>query len=156
MKPFIPKYPDGDISTRYWIESGKNLRIEEYHGPIALSDWRTMTSAITSDPAFSPDHHGLMDFTRASLQMSTNDVIRMGLLMRRQDYLSNGWQLFVVNSSADFGNIRMLSRWARNENRLKIFNRRCDADAWFHRNGSSYPFCVQASPASFGAKRISA
>ena len=156
MKLFLANDPDDDVSTRYWIESGKKLRIEEYRGPIELDDWRSMASAIASDPCYSPDHNGLIDFTAASLRLSTNDVMRMGLLMRRTDFLSNGWQVFVVGSSADFGIIRMLGRWARNEERLRIFNQRNEADAWLLRHSNIHPFRVPAIPTPGGSALISA
>ena len=155
MKPSITEYSTAKVFTRYRIEAARNLRIEEYHGKILLDDLRSMASAVTSDPAWSADHHGLIDFSAASLALSANDVMRLGLILRREDYQSIGWLVFAAGTSSNFGTIRMLGRWAKNQERIRIFSSRPEAETWIERNGCSYPFRAPAPPAA-GPCRISA
>jgi len=137
FSPFDESYPAS--SGCYRIDPLRRLRIEEYQGKVQLGDIRGILSAMVADPDWSPDHHGLIDFSNAELEMSTNDVLRLGLLMRQQRNRTRGWLVFVVNNSAAFGIVRMLGYWSRSMDRIKIFQSRVHAEAWLARQGNHAP-----------------
>ena len=137
FSPFDESYPASNGCYR--IDLRRRLRIEEYTGQVSLADIRAILSAMAADPDWSPDHHGLIDFSRADLEMSSNDVLRLGLLWRQERYRTRGWMVFVVGNSAAFGIVRMLGYWSRSTDRIKIFQSRDQAEAWLDRQHNLTP-----------------
>ena len=156
MKSPISEYAPAQPSTHYWIEAERQLRIEEYRGEVMLEDLRSMATAITSDPAWSPYYHALMDFTAANLILGTNEAMRLGLMFRQESYQSTGWLVFAAGNSTNFGNIRMLGRWSKNLDRFRIFDTRRDAESWINRNACTHPFRAPTTPLPGASQRISA
>ncbi|MGC4015271.1 MAG: hypothetical protein QM755_12255 [Luteolibacter sp.] len=95
-----------------------------------MDDLRATADAVAGDPGWSPDFHGLIDFSQARLDLTSNDVLRLALLMRRDGYRTNGWLAFAVGDSASFGMVRMLGHWARATDRSRIFLDREEAESW--------------------------
>ena len=146
FSPFDEPYP---ASTGcYRIDPQRRLRIEEYQGKVELADIRAIQSAMAADPDWSADFHGLVDFSHAELEMSANDVLRLGLLMRQPRLRTRGWLVFVVNNSVAFGVVRMLGYWSRATDRLKIFQTREQADAWLASRHDQAPPAFREEPAA--------
>jgi hypothetical protein len=123
----------------YRIDARRGIRIEEYQGKVGLADLKDIVRAVVSDPDWSPDLHGLVDFTKAELELSANDVLRLALMLRQQQNRSRGWVVFAVSSSAAFGVVRMLGYWARCTDRLRIFNSREEAENWLEQHREHAP-----------------
>lgn len=126
----------------YWIDTRRGLRIEEYQGKVGLADIKEMTRAVVADPDWTPELHGLVDFSRAELDLTSNDVLRLALMLRQEPNRSHGWVVFVVNNTAAFGVVRMLGYWARCTDRFRIFQSRDEAEKWLenHRHNSPPAF----------------
>ena len=124
---------------RYRIDTERRMRIEEYRGKVGLGDLRSIVSAMTSDPCWSPDHHGLVDFSDAELELSANDVLRLALTLRQEENRSRGWLVFAVRSSVAYGVVRMLGYWSRNTDRFRIFQSRQEAESWLERHLDKSP-----------------
>ena len=139
MKFLTTDYSSLVTVGRYRIDSTRKIRIEEYHGKVELADLRSIVSEMTSDPCWSPEHHGLVDFTEANLELSANDVLRMALMLRQEQNRSNGWLVFAVKNSVAYGIVRMLGYWSRNTDRIKIFHCRDEAEAWLERHLDKSP-----------------
>jgi len=139
MKLLTTDYPTLVSVARYRIDPPRKVRTEEYQGTIGLADLRHVISAMTSDPCWSPDHHGLMDFTEATLELSSNDVLRLALTLRQEQNRSNGWQVFAVSNSTAYGIVRMLGYWSRNTDRFRVFHSREDAENWLERHLDKVP-----------------
>lgn len=138
------KFLTTDISSKasgghYRIDTERGLRVEEYQGRVGLQDLRSMVTAMVSDPCWSPEHHGLVDFCNAELEMSSNDVLRLALMLRQEANRSQGWLVFAVNSSVAYGIVRMLGYWSRNTDRFRIFQNREEAERWLERHRSEAP-----------------
>ncbi len=101
-----------------------------------------------SDPAWSSDHHTLIDLSEAELDLSANDVLRLALLLRRDEFRSKGWQVFVVPPHG-YGTIRMLGYWMRANERSRIFSKKADAEEWLAKNAASPPPGAIVRPAVF-------
>jgi hypothetical protein len=129
--------------SRYRIDTERKMRIEEYQGKVVLGDLRSIVSAMSSDPCWSPDHHGLVDFSEAELELSANDVLRLALTLRQEENRTRGWMVFAVRSSVAYGVVRMLGYWSRNTDRFRIFQSRQEAEAWLERHIDHAPpgFC---------------
>lgn len=123
----------------YRIDSGRRMRIEEYQGKVGLLDLRSVIAAMASDPGWSPHYHGLVDFSAADLDLSSNDVLRLGLMLRLEQNRTKGWQVFVVTNSTAYGIVRMLGYWARTTARMRIFNDRDEAERWLELNVDQVP-----------------
>lgn len=123
----------------YRIDSRRGMRIEEYQGKVGLADIKEIVRAVVSDPDWSAELNGLVDFTKAELELSANDVLRLALMMRQEQNRSRGWVVFAVSSSAAFGVVRMLGYWARSTDRFRIFNSREEAETWLERNRDKTP-----------------
>jgi hypothetical protein len=134
MKFLTTDYPSTAVGSGYRIDADRRMRIEEYHGKVDLADLRSMVSAMASDPCWSPDHHGLVDFTNAELELSANDVLRLALTLRQEGNRSHGWLVFAVGSPAAYGVVRMLGYWSRNTDRFRIFQSRAEAEKWLERH----------------------
>lgn len=123
----------------YWIDTLRGLRVEEYQGKVGLADLKEIVRALVSDPDWSPDLHGLVDFTKADLDLSANDVLRLALMLRQEQNRSHGWVVFAVSNSAAFGVVRMLGYWARCTDRFRIVHSREEADKWLERHRNDNP-----------------
>ena len=123
----------------YRIDTRRGIRIEEYQGKVGLGDLKDIVRAVVSDPDWSPDLHGLVDFTKAELELSANDVLRLALMLRQHQNRSRGWVVFAVNNSVAFGVVRMLGYWARSTDRFRIFSSREEAETWLERNRRHAP-----------------
>jgi hypothetical protein len=123
----------------YRIDARRGLRIEEYQGKVGLADLKEIVRAVVSDPDWSPDLHGLVDFTKAELELSANDVLRLALMLRQEQNRSRGWVVFAVSNSVAFGVVRMLGYWARSTDRFRIFNSRDEAERWLERHRDRTP-----------------
>jgi hypothetical protein len=134
MKFLSTDYSSPEAGSGYRIDLDRRIRIEEYHGKVQLGDLRSIVSAMASDPCWSPDHHGLVDFTNAELELSANDVLRLALMLRQEQNRSNGWLVFAVSNSAAYGMVRMLGYWSRNTDRFRIFQSRKEAESWLERH----------------------
>jgi hypothetical protein len=131
--------PSHEASLCYEIDRTKSLRVEEYRGVVGLDDIKALTRAVTSDPGWSPDLNGLMDFSEARLELSADDVMRLALMWRAKEYRSHGWLAFAVPTAAAFGMVRMLGHWARVTERSKIFPNRAEAERWLMEQGLCPP-----------------
>ena len=121
-------------SCRYRIERERKLHIEEYSGRICLDDLKEMAAAAAVDPARSGEHNRLFDLSEAELVLSSDDVLRFGLLMRSESHRSGGWHAFAVRDAAAFSMVRMLSQWARVSERSRFFSTRDEAERWLEFN----------------------
>ncbi len=139
MKLLSTDYSFAEKESNYRIEADRRLRTEEYFGKVRLEDLRAMTSAMASDPCWSPNHHALVDFTQADLELSSNDVLRMALIMRQERNRSNGWLVFAVSTPVAYGIVRMLGYWSRNTERIRIFQSRKEAETWLARHRTETP-----------------
>ena len=139
MKFLTTDYSSPGAVGSYRIDTGRRLRIEEYEGKTGLADIRSVVFSMSSDPCWSPDYHGLIDFSSAELELSANDVLRLALVMRQEENRSTGWLAFVATNSATYGVVRMLGYWSRNTDRLKIFQSRAEAEEWLELNRNQIP-----------------
>jgi len=130
MKPSPPASASDKTLVSYRVEPARNLRIEEYHGVIRLSDIRALAEAVSSDPEWSPAFDTLIDFSRATLELSSNDVLRLALMLRQERYRSQGWMAFAVGDATSFCLVRMLGYWSRMTERSRIFRERSEAEEW--------------------------
>ncbi|MEO5913731.1 MAG: hypothetical protein ABIS50_05830 [Luteolibacter sp.] len=139
MKFLTTDYSSSATVGRYRIDAERRMRIEEYQGKTGLADLKAIISSMTSDPCWSPDFHGLIDFSDAELELTANDVLRLALVLRHEENRSRGWLAFVANNSTAYGIVRMLGYWSRNTDRLRIFQNRDEAEAWLERNIDQVP-----------------
>jgi len=139
MKLLSIDCPTPPALCRYRIDPSQRLRVEEYRGRIGLEELRSVAEAVVEDPSWSRQHHGLIDFSAAHLDLTANDVLRLALLLRQEDYRTDGWLVFAVGDSSSFGTIRMLGHWARNTDRSRIFRTREEAEAWLELNADHIP-----------------
>lgn len=123
-------HPPTASAGRFRFDIERRLRIEEYFGKVELADLKSIITAMVSDPDWSPEFNGLVDFAGAELDLSANDVLRLALMLRKEQNRSHGWLVFVVGNSVAYGVVRMLGYWSRNTDRFRIFQNRKDADAW--------------------------
>jgi hypothetical protein len=139
MKFLITDNPSMEAVGQYRIDSDRRMRIEEYQGKTVLADLKSNISAMASDPCWSADFHGLIDFSDAQLELSANDVLRLALVLRHESNRSRGWLAFVAANSATYGVVRMLGYWSRNTDRMRIFASRAEAERWLERNIDQVP-----------------
>lgn len=146
MKYPTTEYPATECAGRYRIDIARRLRIEEYFGRVELEDMKSIISAMALDPSWSPEFNGLVDFTGAQLEMTSNEVLRLALMLRQEQNRSSGWLVFAVGDSLSYGVVRMLGHWSRNTDRFRIFKTREEAEAWLDRNIYRMPTVVREQP----------
>lgn len=130
MKLHTFEYQEFLINGGYWIDAERRLRIEEYHGRTGLWSLRATAQAMAQDADWSGSFHGLTDLRDATLELSANEVIRLGLLMRQPSLRTSGWLAYVVADGATHGVVRMLGYWSRTAERQRIFRSRREAESW--------------------------
>ncbi len=139
MKFLTTDYSASGTVGQYRIDTERRIRIEEYQGRAGLNDLKSILSSMASDPCWSADFHGLIDFSEADLELTANDVLRLALVLRHEANRSRGWLAYVATNSTTYGIIRMLGYWSRNTNRLRIFQSRDEAEAWLEINTNQVP-----------------
>ena len=139
MKFLTTDYSPPVAIGRYRIDSDRRMRIEEYQGSVGLADLKSIISAMASDPSWSADFHGLIDFSQSKLELTANDVLRLALVLRQEEYRSRGWLAFVATNSTTYGVVRLLGYWSRNTDRMRIFESREEAEVWLERNIDQVP-----------------
>ena len=139
MKIHTLEYQEFLINGGYWIDAERRLRIESYHGRIGLRTLRDSALAMSEDPGWSGSFHGLMDLRDATLELSANEVIRLGLLMRQPAQRTSGWLVYVVADETTHGVVRMLGYWSRTADRQRIFRSRKEAENWLARQRLRVP-----------------
>lgn len=139
MKFLSTDYSSTVTVGHYRIDTDRGMRIEEYQGKVGLGDLRSIVSAMASDPCWSSEHHGLVDFSQAELELSANDVLRLALMLRQEENRSSGWLVFAVRNSVAYGIVRMLGYWSRNTDRFRIFPSRHEAETWLERHLAQSP-----------------
>jgi hypothetical protein len=139
MKFLNLNYSSKETAGRYRIDADRRMRIEEYRGKTDLVDLKSIFASMASDPGWSPDFHGLVDFSDAELDLSSNDVLRLSLMLRQLENRTWGWLAYVATNSTNYGLVRMLGYWSRISNRLRIFESRPEAEAWLVSNRNRMP-----------------
>ncbi len=139
MKLLTTDYPSSATVGHYQIDSGRRMRIEEYQGRTGLADLKSIITAMTSDPCWSADFHGLIDFSQAELELTANEVLRFALVLRHESHRTRGWLAFVTANTTTYGIIRMLGYWSRTTERTRIFQSREAAEAWLELNIDQIP-----------------
>ena len=139
MQLLITDNPSQGSVGYYRIDTQRRLRIEEYQGKVGLPDLKAMIASMASDPCWSPEYHGLVDFSEAEVDLSANDVLRLALVLRTEVNRTHGWLVFVASNSTAYGTVRMLGYWSRNTERMRIFENRQEAERWLERNIDQVP-----------------
>lgn len=139
MKFLTTDYSSSAIVGHYRIDTDRRLRLEEYQGKTGLADLKLVIASMASDPCWSADYHGLIDFSEAELDLTANDILRLALVLRQEPNRTRGWLAFVATNSVTFGIVRMLGYWSRNTDRTRIFQSRAEAERWLDRNVDQVP-----------------
>lgn len=139
MKFLTTDYSSLGTVGHYRIDSERRIRIEEYQGKTGLADLKSVITAMGSDPCWSADFHGLIDFSDAQLELAANDVLRLALVLRHEGNRTRGWLAYVATNSTTYGIVRMLGYWSRNTDRMRIFPSRAEAERWLERNVDQVP-----------------
>ncbi len=139
MKFLTTDYSASGKVGHYRIDTERRIRIEEYLGKTGLSDLKSILSSMASDPCWSAEFHGLIDFSEAELELTANDVLRLALVLRHEANRTHGWLAYVATKSTTYGIIRMLGYWSRSSPRVRIFQSRLEAEAWLEINIDQVP-----------------
>ncbi|MES2476290.1 MAG: hypothetical protein V4640_10950 [Verrucomicrobiota bacterium] len=123
-------YQEFLINGGHWIDANRRLWIAEHRGKTGLRDLRETLLGMVHDVAWSSGYHGLTDLRDATLELSVNEVIRLGLLMRQPQLRTQGWLIYVVADETAHGVMRMLGHWSRTAERQRIFRSRQEAEKW--------------------------
>ena len=103
MKFVTTDYSASEKVGRYRIDAGRRRRIEEYQGKTGLNDLKSILLSMASDPCWSAEYHGLIDFSEAELELTANDVLRLALVLRHETNRTNGWLAYVATKSTTYG-----------------------------------------------------
>lgn len=136
MKSLLTDCPVAGPSCQYLTDKKRKLHIEEYTGRIVLEDLKEVASMVASDPACGGTVHRLIDLSDARLDLTSDEVLRYALMMRKESHRSGGWNVFAVSDATSFSIVRMFSQWARTSERSRFFSSRQEAEAWLDRNVS--------------------
>jgi len=147
MKSLLTDYPMAGPSCRYLTDEKRKLHIEEYAGRIVLDDLKDVAAMVASDPACSGTLHRLIDLSDARLDLTSDEVLRYALLMRKESHRAGGWSVFAVSDATSFSQVRMFSQWSRTSERSRFFSSREEAEAWLDRN-------VALSPQEAAVKQV--
>jgi hypothetical protein len=142
MKSLLTDYPVTAPMCRYLTDESRKLHIEEYAGRIGLEDLKDVAAMVSSDTMCSGTIHRLIDLSDARLDLTSDEVLRYALLMRRENLRTEGWCVFAVGDAATFSIARMFSHWARTSERSRFFSSREEAERWLNRNIGRTPDAV--------------
>ncbi len=151
MKLLNPDYSLSEAPAQYRVDSNRRVCIQEFHGPTNFDSFKSIHAAMTSDMRWSDDFHNLVDLSHAQLDVPSSDILRLSLLMRREENPPQGWLVYVAPGSTAHSMVRMLAYWAWTNARTKIFKTRDEAEHWLTRHCDQAParFAETSAPSPF-------
>ncbi|MBI3568717.1 MAG: hypothetical protein HY084_11020 [Gemmatimonadetes bacterium] len=117
------------MPVHYAIDASKRLMVVTAEGTTTAAELFANQDDIRNDPALSPDHSALVDFTGAVEFLVTGDDLR--LLVQRAPYSPEVPIALVAHDDLRFGLARMLHTFGESRSaRVKLFREHAAALAW--------------------------
>lgn len=103
---------------------------EIVEGEVTLAGMTDLVKRVLDDPRFHPDLNGLVDFGRARLDLSFEEVAGVARLLKSDRRSSRGYWAFVVSSDLSHGVVRLFHGLSDDTIAVQIFRDRTSAEQW--------------------------
>jgi hypothetical protein len=122
------------MKARYVLHPDEGYSESWLEGGVTLLDFAAFVQKLWSDPQWSAEYDGLMDFSEATIEMTVEDLQKLVTFMLRDARCSLARWAFVVRTAETFGWLRKLDALSQQQSTIRIFFSRADADAWLHQS----------------------
>lgn len=103
---------------------------EVVEGEVTVAGMTDLVRRVLGDPCFHADLNGLVDFSRALLDLSFEEVAGMARLLKNDGRSSRGYWAFVVSSDLSHGVVRLFHGLSDDTIVVQIFRDRASAVEW--------------------------
>jgi hypothetical protein len=118
------------MKPTYAIHSDQGYVESAFEGPITLVDMGLHIQDMWADPRWNPTLNGIMDFSRARLELSDDDLKTLTKSMLRDPRCSLARFAMVVSTAEDFAVLRKVDVLSDGQSTLRIFFSRKEAAQW--------------------------
>ena len=118
------------MKATYVIHPHEGYVESQYEESVTLSELGAFIEKIWSDPAWKPELNGLLDFSKASIDLTDAEIETLVKSMEEDPRCSFARFAFVVRTAADFGRLRKVDAQTNTASTLRIFWSKSDAEKW--------------------------
>jgi len=108
-----------------------------FQGWITLPELGAHVQSIWSDPGWTPEYNGLLDFSNATLDLSETQIQQLTKSMAQDPRCSFGKFALVVSKAVTFAKLRKVDDVMDLKSTLRIFFDRRTAEEWLLSNGKT-------------------
>lgn len=118
------------MKSRYTLHVEQGYVESVFEGPVTLVEMGLHVQEVWGDPAWKPTFNGLLDFSRASVDMTDDDMRALMKSMLRDPRCSLARFAFVVATAEEFAMIRKFDILTEALSTIRIFFNRSEALQW--------------------------
>jgi hypothetical protein len=118
------------MKARYKIHPDKEYLESWVEGRVTPSDYWEHAQQVWSDPDWSADIGGLIDFTQPKFEFSDAELRELMEAMLADSRCSLARWAFVATTADTFALMRKVDQLSDQQSTLRIFFSRADAEAW--------------------------
>ncbi len=118
------------MNARYVIHPDQGYVDTLIEGSVTLAEFWAHTQRVWSDPAWKSEYNGLIDFSRATIDMSDDELRELMKTMLADPRCSLARWAFVVTTAMTFAWLRKVDQMSDQQSTFRIFFSRKDAEDW--------------------------
>lgn len=118
------------MKARYTLHVDEGYIESEFEGAVTLVEIGLHIQQVWADPAWNPAFSGIMDFSRASVELSDDEIKSLMKSMVRDPRCSFAKWAIVVSTADDFKVFRKADGAMEQPSTLRIFFSRAEAIRW--------------------------
>lgn len=118
------------MRASYTIDAASGCVLSTFEGRVTLPELGAHVRSVWSDPVWRSGYNGLLDFSAATLDLSSAEVQALTTSMASDPRCSFGRWALVVSTAADFAKLRKVDPAMDLRATLRIFFDRRSAEEW--------------------------
>jgi len=127
------------MNARYVLHPDAGYIESTFEGTVTLVEMGLHIQQVWADPAWNPGFSGIMDFSRARIELSDDEIRSLTKSMTRDPRCSFARWAIVVSTADDFKVFRKADDMIGQESTLRIFFNRAEAERWLLQPPSRKP-----------------
>jgi hypothetical protein len=118
------------MNARYVLHPDEGYLESTFEGSVTLVELGLHIQQVWADPGWNPTFNGILDFSRASVDLSDEELRTLMKAMLRDPRCSLARFAFVVATADDFKVFRKVDILSEEQSTIRIFFSRVEAERW--------------------------
>ena len=118
------------MKSSYVLHPDKGYLASTFEGTVTLVELGLHIQQVWADPAWNPTFNGILDFSRATIDLSDDDLRSLTKSMLADSRCSLARFAFVVSNADDFRIFRKVDALTEELSTMRIFFNRAEAERW--------------------------